>query len=176
MNPWGKAALCCSAFSLILHVMSFIVPAAVGQAGGVHLGVPLCLGAAVFVAAAVNAFREDTGKAPGHLPLWAVLLGITAFMYATANFLIVHWLLEGAAPERIGDAYVLSDHGRILREVTSAEYWRLRGYESRILSGSAMAYAFLAALYLLYLRPPVHTAPPNQTLQPTFGPNEGTVV
>lgn len=167
MNPWGKAALCCSAFSLILHVTSFIVPAAVGQVGGVRMGVPLCLGAAVFVAAAVNAFREDTGKAPGHLPLWAGLLGLTAFMYATANFLIVHWLLEGAAPERIGNAYVLSDHGRILREVTAVEYWRLRGYESRIFSGFAMTYAFLAALYLLYLRPPVQAAPPNLVVGPS---------
>jgi hypothetical protein len=71
MNSWGKAALSCSAVSLILHVASFIVPAAVGKAGGVRLAIPLCLGACVFVMAAVNAFREDDGKALGHLPLWA---------------------------------------------------------------------------------------------------------
>lgn len=154
MISWGKAALSCSAISLILHVASFIKPAAVGQAGGIHLAIPLCLGAGICICAAVYAFREDTGKAPGHLPRWAGMLGLAAFFYGTANFLVVSWLLEGAAPERVGDTYALSDHGRIVRFVTAAEYWRLRGYESRLFSGFAMAYSFLAALYLLYLRPP----------------------
>ncbi len=43
MNSWGMAALSSSAISLILHVGSFIVPAAVGQAlclgrGHLHMG------------------------------------------------------------------------------------------------------------------------------------------
>lgn len=91
MNFWGKAALSCSAISLILHVASFIMPAAVGQAGGVHLTIPLCLGAAISICAAVYAFREDVGKAPGHLPPWAGMLGLAAFFYGTANFLY-RWL------------------------------------------------------------------------------------
>jgi hypothetical protein len=104
------------------------------------------------------------------------LLGLTAFFYGPANFLIaVHWLLERAAPERVGDAYVLSDHGRIVREVTAAEYWRLRGYEARLASGFALVYGFLAATYLLYLPPPVHVTPPNQALQPTWGLDDGAV-
>jgi len=161
--------------SLILHVMSFIMPAALGRAGGARLTVPLCLVTAVFVAAAVKAFREDVGKAPGHLPLWAGLLGLAAFFYGTANFFIVSWLLEGAAPDRLGDAYVLSDHGRVVRVVSTLEYWSLRGYESRIPSGYAMTYAYLAALYLLYLRPPVDVVPPNKASQVTRGPSDGAV-
>ena len=75
-------------------------------------------------------------------PTWATVAvqcawGL-ALLHMAAFFVITH----GGSPDIVNGSYVLSDHGKIIRDLTEAEYLKLAGWETRFMA------SFLIAIYL----------------------------
>ena len=85
-------------------------------------------------------------------PAWAYLLAAAALFYAFVNFMRFFSLSQGGAPEVTAGGYVLSDHGRVIRSLTEAEYWRQKAYILRGFSGHWMFFFLLPALHFALRR------------------------
>ena len=84
-----------------------------------------------------------------HAPLWMQLgLGI-CFAYAILNFVVSILILnEGLSPIQEGNRYMLKSHGKVIREITEAEYHRHRAYVTRGFSGHWLLFYSLIATML----------------------------
>jgi len=83
-------------------------------------------------------------QAPG----WMQVMTGVCFVYVIVNFLIFMVLSEGGGPDKRDGKYFLTDHGRIVREITEQEYVRHEAYVVRGFSGHWMFFSG-AALTLL---------------------------
>jgi hypothetical protein len=73
---------------------------------------------------------------PFDAPAWATAVLFATFVYAIINFAIFLTLVEFGTPEIGGETgYYLSDHGRVIRTLTEAEYQWMRAYVTRGFSG-----------------------------------------
>ena len=86
--------------------------------------------------------KFETGR-----PGWAVpaikILGLFFFI----NFGVFLLASHAASPEIQDGAYVLSDHGRIIRTLSEAEFLRLKGGELRLFASGWMFFYFVPLMY-----------------------------
>ena len=85
-------------------------------------------------------------------PRWVVpIIAILGLFY---GFHFILLLVQGhmASPAIQGGHYVLSDHGRIVKLLTQAEYFRLKGAELRMFSTLWMCFYFILAMYWWFPR------------------------
>ncbi len=91
-----------------------------------------------------HAEREYARRLRPH-PLYLGLLGLAA--YAFVNFAVSLALLDGGVPERRGDSFQLTAHGKVLRELSSSEYGWHRAYQTRLATGHWMFFLFAAGVF-----------------------------
>lgn len=99
--------------------------------------------------------RRALGKKPtfaeirSAFPAWVVMLGIAMFVYAALNFLLAFRALDGGSPAVRDGAYVLLNHGTLIRELTQAEYSLFKANEIRAFSGHWLVFYFLPFAYFM---------------------------
>src|SRR4249919_420781 len=110
---------------------------------------------AVFIPFVLFASRDFGARPPSlsqisaGLPRWVVVLGIVIFVYATINFALFIAGTDGGSPAIRDGKYLLLDHGRVIREISAAEYSSFKVNEARGFSGHWMAFYFVPAAYFL---------------------------
>ena len=92
--------------------------------------------------------QERQNRAISAAPLLLRIVTGIFFAYALVNFAIFMVLNEGGGPEQRGGKYLLTSHGRVIRELSENEYYRQQGYVVRGFSGHWMLFSS-AALTLL---------------------------
>ena len=84
----------------------------------------------------------------------AVRVAFMAVMLASmVNFFWCIKLLEFESPEAADGRYVLQNHGKRLRDLTEAEYHRMRAYEVRLFSTGWVVFSLAALVGLRYVAP-----------------------
>jgi hypothetical protein len=137
-----------------------------------HLGIFLVF--APGIAAANRVKRGDRGSFASqfpHAPRW--LIGMTGFLfvYALVNFAVFIFLMRDGSPTRREDGtYAVTDHGRVVREISAGEFHRRQGYVARGFSGHWMLF-YSAALTML-----VSSARASAARQEETGLVDGTLV
>jgi hypothetical protein len=107
----------------------------------------------------VFATRSEFGPKPSFsqfraaLPGWAGVLLICVFAYAIVNFGLLFLHTEGGSPSESNGAFVLQSHGKVIRQLTEAEYHLQRAYIIRGFSGHWLVFYLVPALYFLFRSP-----------------------
>ncbi len=142
-------AILCFAATLILHVATFVS----SDLGGMrrffffHLVV---MGVAV-ITILIYKIRSEPFQ-PTVLPTWAKVPLILLFSYFVLNMIVLYIVFKGGSPAIVDGSYQLTDHGRLIRDLTAAEYQSFTNWELRFFaSGLMIGFAALAA-YLWHLR------------------------
>jgi elongation factor Tu len=108
-----------------------------------------------FIAALCYASRAGGKDAAGQdrvfksAPRWLQVLTGVFFVYALVNFAIFIVLVEGGGPDKRDGKYFLTSHGRVLRELSEAEYHRQQAYVVRGFSGHWMMFSSAALTMLV---------------------------
>jgi len=81
----------------------------------------------------------------GDVPRWMKLSSALLFAYVFINFFACMYLLDGGNPERLPDhRLVLKEKGKILRELTPAEFRHAQAVQIRMLTGHLLVFFTLA--------------------------------
>ena|SRR5690606_19653035 len=94
---------------------------------------------------------EQKGWTAG-LPGWAKILGILVLAYAALNFLLVLAKTGGGSPVARDGAFVLLNHGKVVRVITELEHAVLAAEQLRGFSGLWLVFYFWPAAYFLLRR------------------------
>ncbi len=93
---------------------------------------------------------EGQSQAFDRAPRWLRIMSGAFFVYALVNFALFMVLSQGGGvPDQRDGKYVLHSHGKVLRELSEAEYHQQRAYEVRGSASHWMMFA-CAALTLLW--------------------------
>lgn len=71
------------------------------------------------------------------------------FVYGLLNFVIFMSLNEGGGPQIRDGKYVLTSHGKLIRELTEEEYHQQRAYVVRGFSGHWMLFASASLTFMM---------------------------
>jgi hypothetical protein len=108
-----------------------------------------------FIAAVYYASRAGGKGQPspdpvaGTVPLWLQIMTGVFFAYAFVNFAAFIILNEGGSPHARDGKFVLSSHGKVLRELSEEEYHRHQAYVVRGASGHWMLFASGSLMFLV---------------------------
>ena len=105
-------------------------------------------------------FSEVRAAFPG----WAIAVFIAIFAYALVNFLIFMAATEGGSPSIRDGKYVLDSHGKVIRELTEAEYFSFKANELRGFSGHWLVFYFAPFAYFMFRKksnPPLNSDAPK---------------
>ncbi len=97
--------------------------------------------------------RRDFWKiASRHAPGWMKSLSTALFAYALFNFFFTIFVLnEGGVPAVLNGKKVIHSHGKVIRELTDAEYEAHQAYSVRTFSGHWMIF-YATGMTVLYSR------------------------
>ena len=86
------------------------------------------------------------------VPNSVFLIGAAIFIYAMLNFALFILSTQGGSPSIQEGKYVLQNHGRVVREITEAEYVAFRANELRGFSGHWLVFYFVPLAYFMFAR------------------------
>lgn len=147
--------------SLIAHLATFTntdVTSVVPWVFALHFGVFVVFGPFVFIARRKNGGSSNWRDLSAGLPRWVglVLMGLAA--YAALNFILMLRANSGLSPQLENGHYGLFNHGRLVSEITQAQYATARNHDLRGFSGHWMIFYSVAAAYFLFWKKPSVTA------------------
>jgi hypothetical protein len=145
--------------SVTVHLLTFVP----GLAVTMHSPVVL-LHVAMFPPffALVLALRAEMKGVPSReakrhllnvLPRWGKVLVLVTFYYAVVNFGLFMLRTDGAATQRADGSFVISSHGRVVRQISREEAVENEARTARGFSGHWMVFYLLPAMYFLARRP-----------------------
>lgn len=152
----GVVAAVGFAIALLVHCLTFVpvdVQTDYPLVWLLHLG---CF--VVFIPFFLS-MRNEFGPKPSFsrlravLPSWAGILLVCVFAYAIINFGLLFLHTEGGTPSERNGAFILQSHGKLIRQLTEAEYHLQRAYVLRGFSGHWLVFYMVPALYFLFRSP-----------------------
>jgi hypothetical protein len=152
----GSLALLGFLLSLAAHVAALAgvdVMGRVPQVWGLHVGIFV-----VFLPFVMSS-RKLVGRRPSLatlrplFPTWVLVIGGAVGAYAVLNFALFIAGTQGGTPEIRGEHFVLQNHGRLVRELSAAEYTALRANVVRGFSGHWLAFYFVPFAWFLLRKP-----------------------
>jgi hypothetical protein len=154
---FGSIALIGLLLSLAVHLSALLhwgPPPQMASYEFLHLGIFV-----VFVPMIFLMRREPGGGRVGWtqlkamFPGWMLVLLVAVMVYAALNFALFIMGTEGGSAMLRDGRYVLSEHGRVIREITREEYLGFEANVVRGFSGHWLVFYFVAAAYYLLRRP-----------------------
>jgi len=116
------------------------------------------LGIFVIVFSLIRIARREPGRKPVKViwykayPRWVTNVTAVLSIYFLVNFLVAEQIAGPGDPARSGDKFVLTSHGRTIREITAAEYAAVRSWQTRGLSAIWMLVYFCSFCFLVVQR------------------------
>lgn len=118
-----------------------------------HLGIFAILFPLIFLLRRDFGARTSLLQIARALPLPAAILGGVVLAYAIVNFMLFIQATQGGSPAMQDGKHFLMDHGRIVREITSAEYTAFKANEVRGLSGHWLFFYYASAIFCFFWKP-----------------------
>jgi hypothetical protein len=153
----GSIALIGLLLSLAVHLSALLhwgPPAQMGSYVFLHLGIFVVFVPMVFLMRwEAGSGRMGLAQWRAMFPGWVFVLLVAVMVYTAVNFVLFMLGTEGGSAALRDGHYVLSDHGRVVREITQAEYLGFEANLVRGFSGHWLAFYFAAAAYYLLRKP-----------------------
>jgi hypothetical protein len=138
--------------SLFVHLSTYLgITMALDYVWPLHAGIFI-----VFFPALILMNRSDPDNRKlfafgmGKSPFWFKLMCLIFLIYGVFCFVFIQgWRMDGGSPSLIYGKYLLTEHGKTLRELTEAEFWHFKIIEARAWSGPWMA-IYLVLTSILY--------------------------
>ena len=161
---------------LVIHVLTFIpgIPT-----GGLLTIFVLMTGMFITIIPSIKRYgvlarevgmQNVQGEVTRHLPRWMRMTFLGLLFYTAFNFLFtLGYLTRGLSPAIRDGAFVLEEHGHVVRTITAEEYERQGRYQVRGFATHPMLFEFVSAMILwscarrmnMWVTPP--TASPSRT-------------
>jgi len=93
-----------------------------------HIGVFVVFLPAIAVQGMLPHNDNDKAERFQFAPKWMQFLTKAAFVYALVNFVVFIFLVRSGNPYKENGAYVLRNHGKLIRQITEQEYHQYRMY------------------------------------------------
>jgi len=139
--------------SLVVHVSTFLGIDPMAKWPGVmfiHLAIFPPFIAAICYANRIGGPKQGyQDRVINSAPRWLQVLTGVFFAYALVNFASFMVLNEGGGPSERDGKYFLTSHGKVLRELSEAEYHRHQAYVVRGFSGHWMGFSSVALMFLV---------------------------
>jgi hypothetical protein len=155
LRIWIFASSLSLLISLIVHLSTFFgldPMQAIPEVMFIHLAIFPPFIAAILYMKKINDSKGQQEKIWKLAPHWMQIMSGAFFAYAIVNFIIFLILVKGGGPEERDGKFVLAEHGRIIQQLTEAEFHRMQAYVVRGFSGhwmlfSAASLTFLTGVY-----------------------------
>jgi len=154
----GFAALTGLVLSAIAHVCALAgidVAERVPSVWLLHVGIFLVFFPFVFSSRKILGKRPSLADMRALVPGRVFAVGLAIFIYAIINFMLFAAATQGGNPAIEAGQYVLKNHGRLVRELSFAEYEGLRANELRGFSGHWLFFYFVPFAYFMFGKRPV---------------------
>lgn len=130
--------------SLAIHLSTFLPGCALetGQVWPLHI----CVFPLFFIA--IRKLRNDgtldkeNSFVPADAPRWMRRMAAVFFVYAGVNFAMLFVHTRDGGPGMRDGKFVRQSHGRVISEITEAEYHQLQAYVARGFSGHWMLFYY----------------------------------
>jgi len=123
-----------------------------------HVGIFVVFVPYVFSSRKVLGTRPSLADIRALVPGWVFFAGLAVLICAMVNFALFAAATQGGNPAMEAGKYVLKNHGRLIRELSGAEYEALRANELRGFSGHWLFFYFVPFAYFIFAKRP---GPPN---------------
>lgn len=143
--------------SLVVHVSAILgvdASARIPFVWLLHLGVFVVCIPLVLSIQKVFGPRPTIAQVRAAFPGWVVALGVAVLAYVVVNFLLFVVAADAGSPSIRDGKFVLEDHGRFVRELTSIEYTAFKAKEVRGVSGHWLYFYYMAFAYFMFRRQP----------------------
>lgn len=120
-----------------------------------HIGTFVVFVPYVFSSRKILGTRPSLAAIRALVPGWVFAVGLVLFIYAMVNFALFIAATQGGNPAIEAGQYVLKNHGRLIRELSFAEYEALRANELRGFSGHWLFFYFVPFAYFMFGKRPV---------------------
>lgn len=154
---FGLAALAGFLLSLAVHLCALFgigPPLQMGNVWWLHVGIFVVFIPFVLSSRKVLGARPGFAQMRAFFPAWVIVVGVLLFAYVFVNFWLFMQATEGGSVSIRDGKYILADHGRLIRELTAAQYAAFQANEVRGFSGHWMAFYFGPFAYFLLRRRP----------------------
>ena len=153
----GLLALLGFIFSFVVHIMTFF-QINIEQYLGIeeHPGFNILLHFSIFVVFIpfVLSARKSFGKGLefywGDFPIYMIILGLFLIVYQVINANLAIKTPEGVYPVIEKGRFLISIHGKMIREVTESEYYFFRIQQLRLVSALDMLFYFMPLTFFLF--------------------------
>lgn len=154
---FGLAALVGFIISLIVHIsalLSIDVLTDFPYVWLLHVGIFVVFIPFVFSSRKTLGVKPKFAEIRAAFPTWVVVVGICICAYAVLNFGLFMVATEGGSPSIRDGKYLLLNHGKLIRELTFAEYTAFRTNEVRGFSGHWLVFYFVPFAYFAFRKQP----------------------
>ncbi|UVE68227.1 hypothetical protein L2Y90_29415 [Burkholderia pyrrocinia] len=148
----GAIALIGFVISFVVHVTALMGVDLVALIPGIwvlHVGIFFVCIPFVFLSRKELGRERALSRLRKGLPSWITVVGTMLFIYALANFFLFMLHTEGGNPAVQDGRYVLLNHGKLIRELTTSEFAAFKASELRGFSGHWLLFYFICAAYFL---------------------------
>lgn len=129
-----------------------------------HVGIFAVFVPFVFSSRKVLGTRPSLADMRALVPGWVFFAGLAVWIYMMVNFALFAAATQGGNPAVEAGKYVLKNHGRLIRELSGAEYEALRANELRGISGLWLCFYFVPFAYFLFAKRPGLSNPPTTSV------------
>jgi hypothetical protein len=152
LRAWIAFSALILGVSLVVHLSTFFGINPMKAVPGVmfiHLLIFPPFGAAIYYAnRVIKRFGGNQEQILKRAPRWMQWVSGILFAYAFINFGIFVALKGGGSPTQRDGKYFLTEHGRVIREISAPEYARHQAYVVRGFSGHWMLFSSAAMTML----------------------------
>jgi hypothetical protein len=137
-----------------------------------HIGIFVVMIPAIGVQNSLRTRRgkRDMNDAFADAPAWLRTLSKLLFAYMFVNFAVFIFMMRGGSPHHEENGkYVLSNHGKVSREISAEDFHRYQGYEVRGFSGHWMGF-YAMAMTLMASGMACRQSEPQLESRPVPGP------
>ncbi|WP_061534434.1 hypothetical protein [Collimonas arenae] len=156
-RTFGLAALVGFIISLIVHIsalLSIDVLTDFPYVWLLHVGIFVVFIPFVFLSRKTLGAKPKFAEIRAAFPSWVVVVGAFICAYAVLNFVLFMVATEGGSPSIRDGKYLLLNHGKLIRELTFAEYTAFRTNEVRGFSGHWLVFYFVPFAYFAFRKQP----------------------
>jgi hypothetical protein len=154
---FGLAALVGFIISLIVHISALLnidVLMISPYVWLLHLGIFVVFVPFVFSSRKTLGTKPKLAEIRAVFPAWVVVIGICILAYVVLNFALFMMATKGGSPSVQDGKYLLLNHGKLIRELTFAEYTAFRTNEIRGFSGHWLVFYFVPFAYFTFRKQP----------------------
>lgn len=154
---FGLTALLGFIISLVVHISALLgidVLTGFPYVWLLHLGIFVLFVPFVFSSRKTLGAKPTLTEIRAAFPTWVVVLGVCICAYAVLNFALFMLATAGGSPSIQDGKYLLLNHGKFVRELTSGEYAAFRINEVRGFSGHWLVFYFVPFAYFAFRKKP----------------------